>query len=83
MLSPVLDSLETTDLSSRCIFQFDVSVFGVLLVPFSKLHRGSNFFVVQSRLSVVPSPIMLVMNQARGFVAVGFDFRGLIVGSLC
>jgi hypothetical protein len=94
MLSPVLDSFDTTDLSSLCIFQledqffpsefgaFDVSVVDALLVPLSKLHQGSNFFVVQSRLSVVPDLIMLVVNHVRGFVAAGFNFKGLIVRSL-
>jgi hypothetical protein len=90
----VLDSLDTTDLSSLCIFQledqffpsafgaFNVSVVVALLVPFSKLHQGSNFFVVQSKLFVVPDPIMLVVNHILGFVAAAFDFRGLIVRSL-
>jgi hypothetical protein len=95
MLSPVLDSLDTTDLSSLCIFQledqffpsafgaFNVSVVDALLMPLWKFHCGSNFFVVQSKLSVVSCPIMLVVNHVLGFVAAAFGFRGLIVGLSC
>jgi hypothetical protein len=93
MLSPVLDSFKTTNFSSLCIFQledqflpsafgvFDVSVVNALLVPLSKLHHGSNFLVVQLRLSVVSVPGMLLVNHVLGFVAADFGFKGLIVGS--